>query len=268
MDSDSGVGTGELSELEMQHNLKMTQERRQQLDLLLKLANLKEVKAFKEDQRIYEEPSKLQGRPQAFKGENLPGFRITLDQDDMDIKPPFRSVSIGTSCVARSIQRTGVDHGIQQQEADKGRLSDSDGGPPFYGWLYVISQWSTYAAIPTSTDASGATITSAMSPPARRGSWRKMTESIYNTRGMTAEAYRGKANPELDRDFSTEEDSNESTYKPEYTGEDCEPMDQDSTESEVRAALYDLNSKSAAGPDGISNRLLKNLDDDSIKYLA
>ncbi|XP_049522619.1 uncharacterized protein LOC125945090 [Dermacentor silvarum] len=62
-----------------------------------------------------------------------------------------------------------------------------------------------------------------------------------NARGTTAEAYRGKADPELDRDFSTEE---------------------------VRTVLQNLNTKSAPGPDGVTNKALRNLDDTSIETLT
>ncbi|XP_077542813.1 uncharacterized protein LOC144155328 [Haemaphysalis longicornis] len=55
---------------------------------------------------------------------------------------------------------------------------------------------------------------------------------------------------------------------PEYEGEANEKLDRDISVEEVRAALHDLNSKSAAGPDHISNRALKNLSDAAIKNLT
>ncbi|XP_075543106.1 uncharacterized protein LOC142576707 [Dermacentor variabilis] len=53
-----------------------------------------------------------------------------------------------------------------------------------------------------------------------------------------------------------------------HTGEDNFSLDEDFSVEEVRTVLHNLKSKSAPGPDGISNKLLKNLDDRSIKYLT
>lgn len=53
-----------------------------------------------------------------------------------------------------------------------------------------------------------------------------------------------------------------------YTGEDNFSLDEDFSVEEVRTVLHNLKSKSAPGADGISNKLLKNLDDRSIKYLT
>ncbi|XP_075526245.1 uncharacterized protein LOC142557943 [Dermacentor variabilis] len=52
-----------------------------------------------------------------------------------------------------------------------------------------------------------------------------------------------------------------------YTGEDFS-LDEDFSVEEVRTVLHNLKSKSAPRVDGISNKLLKNLDDRSIKYLT
>ncbi|XP_070377433.1 uncharacterized protein [Dermacentor albipictus] len=46
---------------------------------------------------------------------------------------------------------------------------------------------------------------------------------------------------------------------PEYGGQANEKLDRDISVEEARAALHELNSKSVAGPDNISNRALKNL---------
>lgn len=54
----------------------------------------------------------------------------------------------------------------------------------------------------------------------------------------------------------------------EYKGELCEEMDKEFTKGDVRSALHDLYSKSAAGPDGITNKLLKNLDEESLNFLT
>lgn len=40
------------------------------------------------------------------------------------------------------------------------------------------------------------------------------------------------------------------------------------TEAEVREALHNLNSRSASGPDGVTNRMLRNLDDQAIALLT
>lgn len=54
----------------------------------------------------------------------------------------------------------------------------------------------------------------------------------------------------------------------EYEGEPCEEMDREFTEGEVRAVLHNIYSRSAAGPDGITNKILRNLDDESIRFLT
>ncbi|KAM7315618.1 hypothetical protein ISCGN_005401 [Ixodes scapularis] len=53
-----------------------------------------------------------------------------------------------------------------------------------------------------------------------------------------------------------------------YTGEPNEELDRDFSVEEIRTALHDLNSRSAPGPDGVSNRALKNLDDRSMEQLT
>ncbi|KAH7971148.1 hypothetical protein HPB49_019518 [Dermacentor silvarum] len=92
--SDSGVGTGELSELEMQRTLKRAQEYRQQLELKLELAKVKQARALQQSQGIEEVPSKLEVRPQEVEEGDLPGFKIILERDDIESKPPFRSSNL------------------------------------------------------------------------------------------------------------------------------------------------------------------------------
>lgn len=58
------------------------------------------------------------------------------------------------------------------------------------------------------------------------------------------------------------------TDYPTYKGEPNPTLDEPFSTSEVRAVLHSLNGRSASGPDGISNRALRNLDDDSIEYLT
>ena len=58
------------------------------------------------------------------------------------------------------------------------------------------------------------------------------------------------------------------TDYPTYKGEPNPTLDEPFSTSEVRAVLHNLNGRSAPGPDGISNRALRNLDDDSIEYLT
>ncbi|KAM7311613.1 hypothetical protein ISCGN_008520 [Ixodes scapularis] len=53
-----------------------------------------------------------------------------------------------------------------------------------------------------------------------------------------------------------------------YGGLPNAKLDRDIDIEEVRAALHDLNSRSAAGPDLVTNKALKNLDDGSIENLA
>lgn len=53
-----------------------------------------------------------------------------------------------------------------------------------------------------------------------------------------------------------------------YGGQPNANLDRDIDVEEVRAALHGLNSRSAAGPDLVTNKALKNLDDGSIENLA
>lgn len=53
-----------------------------------------------------------------------------------------------------------------------------------------------------------------------------------------------------------------------YCGIPNDRLDEPITESEVRAELARLNTNSAPGPDGVSNKLLRNLDDNSITALT
>lgn len=55
---------------------------------------------------------------------------------------------------------------------------------------------------------------------------------------------------------------------PDYEGRDAPSMDEDFTVAEVKRVLASLNSRSAPGPDGVTNKMLKHLDDDSIEFLT
>lgn len=55
---------------------------------------------------------------------------------------------------------------------------------------------------------------------------------------------------------------------PDYTGVANNELDREISEAEVRAASQKLNTKSAPGPDGITNKILRNLDDESITKLT
>lgn len=55
---------------------------------------------------------------------------------------------------------------------------------------------------------------------------------------------------------------------PEYAGEDNSALDADIEEHEVRCALAALNCKSAAGPDGVHNKALRNLGDYEVTKLT
>ncbi|KAH7947097.1 hypothetical protein HPB52_007528 [Rhipicephalus sanguineus] len=59
-----------------------------------------------------------------------------------------------------------------------------------------------------------------------------------------------------------------STALPEYNGAPNEELDAPFTEAEVRAEILGLKTKSAPGPDGITNKILRNLDDASISALT
>ncbi|XP_065283174.1 uncharacterized protein [Dermacentor albipictus] len=55
---------------------------------------------------------------------------------------------------------------------------------------------------------------------------------------------------------------------PDYQGNESETLDQDHRTWEVRVALQDLNGRSAAGPDRVTNRALKNLNEASTETLT
>lgn len=55
---------------------------------------------------------------------------------------------------------------------------------------------------------------------------------------------------------------------PDYTGLANDDLDNEIGEAEVRAVLQKLNTRSAPGPDGINNKTLRNLDDESITKLT
>lgn len=54
----------------------------------------------------------------------------------------------------------------------------------------------------------------------------------------------------------------------EYGGSPNEDLDRDFSEQEIRAVLQNLKTKSSPGPDRISNKILRNLDDQAIKHLT
>lgn len=55
---------------------------------------------------------------------------------------------------------------------------------------------------------------------------------------------------------------------PSYTGDSNPKLDTDIEKWEVRAVLQKINTKSAAGPDGVSNKALRNLSDGAITALT
>ncbi|KAG0422985.1 hypothetical protein HPB47_001219 [Ixodes persulcatus] len=60
----------------------------------------------------------------------------------------------------------------------------------------------------------------------------------------------------------------DSTPLLEYDGAPNEELDAPITEAEVRAEILGLKTKSAPGPDEITNKILRNLDNDSISALT
>ncbi|XP_075553731.1 uncharacterized protein LOC142586366 [Dermacentor variabilis] len=55
---------------------------------------------------------------------------------------------------------------------------------------------------------------------------------------------------------------------PQYVGEDAPKLDDPFSEADIREVLYNLNGRSAPGPGGITNRVLRNLDDRSISTIG
>ncbi|XP_077557322.1 uncharacterized protein LOC144172510 [Haemaphysalis longicornis] len=58
------------------------------------------------------------------------------------------------------------------------------------------------------------------------------------------------------------------TQLPDYRGPPRPVLDEDFSVAEVRQAIFALNRKSAPGPDGVTNRMLRNLDAPSIAFLT
>nr|XP_054922036.1 uncharacterized protein LOC129382290 [Dermacentor andersoni] len=58
------------------------------------------------------------------------------------------------------------------------------------------------------------------------------------------------------------------TEFPDYAGCAVPELYQDFTAVEIRDVLLSLSVKSAAGPDGVTNRMLRNLDDESVDFLT
>lgn len=67
------------------------------------------------------------------------------------------------------------------------------------------------------------------------------------------------------RYINTTQDGNRA---PGYTGMENETLDADIKGTEVMAAMERLRTTSAAGPDGINNKILRNLDDNSVQALT
>ncbi|KAL1447278.1 hypothetical protein MTO96_028596 [Rhipicephalus appendiculatus] len=63
-------------------------------------------------------------------------------------------------------------------------------------------------------------------------------------------------------------DSSAPTQFPDYAGCDVEELVQDFSVAEIRQVLFFLNGKSAPGPNGVTNKMLENLDDESIDFLT
>lgn len=55
---------------------------------------------------------------------------------------------------------------------------------------------------------------------------------------------------------------------PSIRGEDAPKLDDPFSEADIREVLYNLNGRSAPGPDGLTNRVLRNLDDRSISTIT
>nr|XP_050028438.1 uncharacterized protein LOC126524126 [Dermacentor andersoni]XP_054923183.1 uncharacterized protein LOC129383022 [Dermacentor andersoni] len=64
------------------------------------------------------------------------------------------------------------------------------------------------------------------------------------------------------------EDSSAPTQFPDYAGYAVPELDQDFTATEIRDVLFSLNVKFALGPDNVSSRMLRNVDDESINFLT
>lgn len=58
------------------------------------------------------------------------------------------------------------------------------------------------------------------------------------------------------------------TKCPQYEGRSAEGLDRSFQEADVRETLQKLNGRSAPGPDGVTNKMLRNLDDKSIRIIT
>lgn len=55
---------------------------------------------------------------------------------------------------------------------------------------------------------------------------------------------------------------------PPYTGAENQSIDAPFTEAETRQAMAQLRTRSAPGPDGVTNKMLRNVDDGSVTALT
>lgn len=73
---------------------------------------------------------------------------------------------------------------------------------------------------------------------------------------------------ELASRYLCTEPASHNDYPPALPENGTDPLSSPFTCAEVREVLYELNGRSAPGPDGISNKLLKNLPDEDIELLT
>ncbi|XP_070385444.1 uncharacterized protein [Dermacentor albipictus] len=68
--------------------------------------------------------------------------------------------------------------------------------------------------------------------------------------------------------LSSSHENEAETPGPPYTGTENPDLDEPFTVEEITTVLQNLNGTSAPSPDGISNKALRNLDEDSVRFLA
>ncbi|XP_049527622.1 uncharacterized protein LOC125947250 [Dermacentor silvarum] len=72
----------------------------------------------------------------------------------------------------------------------------------------------------------------------------------------------------IDKYLAATDDPLPPPHFPEYEGRDAPSMNEDFTVAEVKQVLASLNARSAPGPDGVTNKMLKHLEKNSIEFLT
>ncbi|KAH7958859.1 hypothetical protein HPB49_005998 [Dermacentor silvarum] len=97
---------------------------------------------------------------------------------------------------------------------------------------------------------------------------RDAATKIFSTAGLVGRSVTGRPSNRTKGDPKPPLDSVKLSALKDYAGCEVPELHQDFTAAKIRQVLFSLNSKSAPGPDGVPNKRLKNLDNESIHFLT